>query len=394
MARRIFITVAEVSGDQHAAQLVRSIRALDPSIEIEGLGGPRMREAGANILYETTRAAAMGVGGIGRVVELLRVFRWLKSAYFIRRPADLQICVDSPAMNFHYAKAAKERGIPVLYYIAPQLWAWREGRMKKLRKWVDEVACILPFEQEYFRRHGVNATFVGHPLFDELPKDRVIDPALKYPNRPAIVGLLPGSRTQEAKLNFSHLLDVARRLAQAIPDISFRVPTLPATDSIVNQTLGEHPLLGVDGQPLVKVCLEQFDQVVPQCDLCLTVSGTATLHVAAYGVPMIVVYRGSRIFWNLVARHLVKTRTFSLVNLLAQERRHIVPEFIPWLGSDVPVFEAALEMLKSPEKLADQRGELQKLVRSLDQAGASNNTARMAIELMGRKAKQCDPGTT
>ena len=394
MARRIFITVAEVSGDQHAAQLVRSIRALDPSIEIEGLGGPRMREAGANILYETTRAAAMGVGGIGRVVEMLRVFRWLKATYFIRRPADLQICVDSPAMNFHYARAAKEQGIPVLYYIAPQLWAWREGRMKKLRKWVDAVACILPFEQEYFRRHGVNATFVGHPLFDELPKDRVVDPALKYPNRPAIVGLLPGSRTQEAKLNFPHLLDVARRLALAIPDISFRVPTLPATDSIVNQILAEHPLLGVDGRRLVKVCLEQFDQVVPQCDLCLTVSGTATLHVAAYGVPMIVVYRGSRIFWNVVARHLVKTRTFSLVNLLAAERRHIVPEFIPWFGSDGPVFAAALEMLKSPEKLADQRGELQKLVRSLDQAGASNNTARMAIELMGRKAKPGEAGTT
>ena len=178
-----------------------------------------------------------------------------------------------------------------------------------------------------------------------------------------------------------------------IPDISFRVPTLPATDSIVNQILSENPLLGVEGQPLVKVCLEQFDHVVPQCDLCLTVSGTATLHVAAYGVPMIVVYRGSRIVWNLVVRHLVKTRTFSLVNLLAPERKHIVPEFIPWFGSNGPVFEAALEMLKSPEKLADQRGELQKLVRSLDQAGASNNTARMAIELMARKVKPCDHGT-
>ena len=394
MARRIFITVAEVSGDQHAAQLVRSLRALDPTLEIDALGGPRMREAGANILYETTRGAAMGVGGMGRVVELLRVFRWLKSAYFIRRPADLQICVDSPAMNFHYARAAKERGIPVLYYIAPQLWAWREGRMKKLRNWVDEVACILPFEQEYFRQHGVNATFVGHPLFDELPKDRVVDPASKYPNRPPIVGLLPGSRAQEAKLNFPHLLDVARRLADAIPDISFRVPTLPATDSIVNQILSENPLLGAEGQPLVKVALEQFDHVVPQCDLCLTVSGTATLHVAAFGVPMIVVYRGSRLVWNLVVRHLVKTRTFSLVNLLAPERQHIVPEFIPWFGSNNPVFQAALEMLRSPEKLADQRAQLQKLVRSLDQAGASNNTARMAIELMARKVKPSEPGTT
>lgn len=385
MARRIFITVAEVSGDQHAAQLIRSLRALDPTIEIDALGGPRMREAGANILYETTKGAAMGLGGIGRVVEMLRVFRRLKATQFVERPADLQICVDSPAMNFHYAKAAKERGIPVLYYIAPQLWAWRESRMVKLRKWVDEVACILPFEQEYFRSHGVNATFVGHPLFDALPKERLVDPATKYPSRPPIVGLLPGSRTHEAKVNFPHLLDVARRLAQAMPGISFRVPTLPATDSTVNQMLSEQPLVGADGQPLVQVCMEQFDQVVPQCDLCLTVSGTATLHVAAFGVPMIVVYRGSPIIWHVAVRHLVKTRTFSLVNLLAPERKHIVPEFIPWFGSNVPVFEAALAMLKSPQKLADQCAQLHTLVTSLDQAGASNNTARMALDLMSRK---------
>lgn len=382
MGRRVFITAAEVSGDQHAAHLITSLRQMDPSLEIVGWGGPRMRQAGATILYETTRKAAMGLGGAGRVVELWRAFRRLKATEFAQRPPDLQICVDSPALNFHFAKAAKERGIPVLYYIAPQLWAWREGRMAKLRKWVDQVACILPFEQEYFRSHGVNATFVGHPLFDELPRDRVVDPAGKYPHRPPIVGLLPGSREQEARHNFTRLLDVARRLNHAVPGITFRVPTMPATDSIVHEMLARHSLGRFRSSPTVSVALEQFEQLVPECDLCLTVSGTATLHVAAFGVPMIVVYRGSRLLWNTVGRFLIKTRTFSLVNLLAPERKHIVPEHVPWTGSTRGVFNEALAMLRDPHRLEVQRASLAKLVASLDRAGASPNTARMALELI------------
>ena len=150
MSRRVFITAAEGSGDQHAAELIRSLKRLDPALEIEGHGGPRMREAGCHIHTETTRRAAMGVSGLTRVAEMWKLLQWTRQ-YFDQNPPDLQICVDSPALNFHFARAAKERGCPVLYYIAPQLWAWREGRMEKLRKWVDHVACILPFEQKYSR---------------------------------------------------------------------------------------------------------------------------------------------------------------------------------------------------------------------------------------------------
>ncbi|MGE5611261.1 MAG: lipid-A-disaccharide synthase, partial [Bacillota bacterium] len=160
MSRKVFITVAEVSGDQHAAHLIHNLRELDPNLSIEGLGGPHMAKAGAHIHRETTHRAAMTYRAALRVGEMLRLFSWTKR-YFAQNKPDLLICVDSPAMNFHFAKIAHERGIPVLYYIAPQLWAWREGRMTKLQKWVDHVACILPFEEEYFRRHGVQATFVG-----------------------------------------------------------------------------------------------------------------------------------------------------------------------------------------------------------------------------------------
>jgi len=170
--KRIFVTVAEVSGDRHAAQLIRALRELDPTLRIEGLGGAEMREAGAVVHHETVSNAAMGWRGALRAAEVWKLLRWTRR-HFARSPPDLQIGVDSPSMNFHFAKLAKARGVPVLQYVAPQLWAWREGRMKKLRRWVNHVACILPFEEPYFRSHNVNATFVGHPLFDELSADSV-----------------------------------------------------------------------------------------------------------------------------------------------------------------------------------------------------------------------------
>ena len=168
MSRRVFITVAEVSGDKHAAQLIRELRALDPSLIIEGIGGPEMAAAGACIHRNTVTKAAMGWRGILRAGEVYRILRWTRRYFDNNRP-DLWIGVDSPSMNFHFARAAHGRGIPTLQYVAPQLWAWAKWRMKKLRRWVDQVACILPFEEEFFRNYGVNATFVGHPLFDELP---------------------------------------------------------------------------------------------------------------------------------------------------------------------------------------------------------------------------------
>src|SRR5690242_9404295 len=284
MARRVFITVAEVSGDKHAAQLIRSLRQLDPTLIIEGLGGPEMAAAGATIHRNTVTRAAMGWRGILRAFELYPILRWTRK-YFDENPPDLQIGVDSPSMNFHFARTAHERGIPALQYVAPQLWAWAPWRMKKLRRWVDQVACILPFEEEYFRRHGVSATFVGHPLFDELPPHRDPPPlAERFPSRPPVVGLLPGSRKSVAAGNFPGLLEVAARVRSTFPTATFLVPTTAATDPVVRGLLADGRGAGL--APVVSTECDGFDEMVPRCDLCLTVSGTATLHVAGYNVPM------------------------------------------------------------------------------------------------------------
>jgi lipid-A-disaccharide synthase len=371
---RIFITVAEHSGDLHAAQLISSLKSLDPTLIIEGLGGPEMRAAGATIHYETVKSAAMGFSAIKRGPEVFRLVRWTRKHFQKNRP-DLQICCDSWGMNNYFARLAHGMGIKVLYYIAPQVWASREGRAKKLRKWVDRIACILPFEQDYFRGHGIETTFVGHPLFDELPHRPPRPIAMDFAARPPVIGLLPGSRRGEAKKNLPPLLKVAELLRSRFPGVKFLVPTTAGTESVVREM--------VNGTPDLERQLNAFDEVVPRCDLCITVSGTATLHLAGHLVPMLVVYRVNEILWH-VFRRMIHTRTFALVNLLNEGRRHIVPEFVPWFGDANQVASTAIEYLLNPTKRIEQVDQLSKMLQSLDKPGASLNVAKLALEMMGR----------
>jgi lipid-A-disaccharide synthase len=383
MGRRIFITAAEVSGDKHAAQLVRSLKQLDPELSIEGLGGPEMADAGAVIHHNTVTNAAMGLRGLLRTFEIYDCIKWTRR-YFDQQRPDLLIGVDSPSMNFHFARVAHDRGIPVLQFVAPQLWAWMPRRMKKLRRWVDRVACILPFEERFFQSHGVNATFVGHPLFDQLPADRFHCDYPRFPQRPPVIGILTGSRRSEAEHNFPRLFEVAQRIQKEFPEASFLIPTTAATHPIVTKILSEEP----DKGGRTDVGQDRFDEMVPRCDLCLTVSGTATLHVAGYGVPMIVVYWINPVQWNLGGRFLVPTRTFALVNILASGGRtdraanRLVPEFVPWYGPIDPVANTALDLLRKPQKLEAQREALRRLVSELDQPGASLRTAKLALEMI------------
>ncbi|HEY7115737.1 MAG TPA: hypothetical protein VH475_04070 [Tepidisphaeraceae bacterium] len=400
MPGRVFITAAEVSGDLHASHLIRALRDASHDLLIEGHGGPRMRQAGATIHHETTANAAMGVSALGRVREMLGLVRWTKR-YFRKNRPDLHICVDSPALNFHFAKLAHAAGVPVLYYVAPQLWAWREGRMKKLRKWVDRMACILPFEEGYFRGHAVEATFVGHPLFDELhktpPGEAASAPGSSSPSHP-IVGLLAGSRKSEAAKNFPRMLAVAERIRGRFANVKFLLPTTEATDPIVRGAVGAIPPSSILHPPSSYFDIQPntFDQAVPRCDLVITVSGTATLHVALHGTPMIIVYHGNPLLWNALGRWLIKTRTYGLINLLAADpllaasgrvtpAMHVAPEFIPWYGPTDPVADHAIDLLEHPEKLAAQRARLAELVGRLSHPGASANAARMAMEMMAER---------
>jgi lipid-A-disaccharide synthase len=372
MPRRILITVAEASADQHAAHLARALQTLDPTLTIEALGGRHLREAGVTVHHETVARAAMGWRAAFRAAEVHRLLRWTRARYAEQKP-DLHICCDSWSMNVHFARLAREHGVPVFYYIAPQTWASRESRVKRMRGIVDHLACIWPFEEQYFRGHGIEATYVGHPLFDELPQDRPLKPLLP-PGEPPTVGLLAGSRKSVARHNFPHQLDVARRILKTFPEARFLVPTTPATHEVVSALAA--------GFPNLALRLNAFDEMVRQCDLCVSVSGTATLHAAAYGTPLIVVYRVNPLAWHLVGRWVVKTRTYSMVNYLSGQPTHIVPEFIPWYGSSDAVAHRALTYLRDPARLEAQRGNLLRVIHPLDRRGASRNAAELALSLV------------
>jgi lipid A disaccharide synthetase len=194
------------------------------------------------------------------------------------------------------------------------------------------------------------------------------------PGEPPVVGLLAGSRRSIARHNFPHQLEVARRIREVFPETRFLVPTTPATHDVVAGMAAGFANLELE--------LGAFDRMVPRCDLCVSVSGTATLHAAAYGTPLIVVYRVNRLAWHMVGRWVVKTRTYSMVNYLSGQAKHIVPEFIPWYGSAAEVGEAAVRYLRDPAKLEGQRANLLEVIRPLDRPGASANAARLAMSLL------------
>ena len=375
LPQRVFITVGEVSGDNHAAGLIASLKRLAPDVVVDAVGGPRMAEAGATIHQETTRKAAMSFHAVKRIAEIRRLEQWLKARYASPDRPDLHVCVDSSGFNLRFACLAKAAGVPTLYYVAPQLWASREGRIKQMRRCVDRLACIFPFEQEWFTSRGVPATFVGHPLFDSLPADRFKNlPAVRYPDRGPVIGVVAGSRRSEVRENFPPLTEVMLRLAAAHPKARFLLPTTPAGHDIVSATCPTR----ID----CHVRQDAFDALIPQCDLVLCKSGTSTVHVAAYGVPMVVVYRINTVLWQTVGRWLVKTPKIAMVNILAGNV-DVVPEFIPWNGDPAPVAAAALLLLATPERLADMRQRLLDLVGPLDRRGASDHVARLALTMLG-----------
>lgn len=356
----------------HAGGLARSLRKLRPQLKLEAIGGRYLREAGVEVLQDTVTKAAFGLRAFGRAFEVAALLRKLRRRWDLQGPPKLVICCDSWTMNKHVLALAREFGCQTMYYVSPQVWASREGRVEKMAQLVDRLACILPFEEQWLRDRGVHATFVGHPLFDELPdKSPDFPENERFPNRPPRIALNFGSRLGVARANLPPMLKAVSLIFQAFPAASFVTPVVPATAAYVREAVGERIEVSDD-----------FDNALSGCDLAITVSGTATLHTAAHGVPMVVVYRGNPLLWHGIGRFLIKTRTFALVNLLHPARQRVVEEFIPWFGDPEPVAKAAVTLLQDPATLAAQRAKLAEVVDPLRKKGAGENAARIALELL------------
>lgn len=311
--KRVMIVAGEASGDIYGAGLVRTVQASDPAFSFFGIGGPRMREAGCETLVDSADMAVVGL------VEVLKHFDVIASAFLklkkilLEDPPDLLILIDYPGFNLRLAKVAKKAGVKVLYYISPQIWAWRQGRVKKIKRLVDHMAVILPFEAPFYEQAGVPVSFVGHPMADlvevSLTRDQAatsfgLDPAKR------IVGLFPGSRRSEVTRLLPTIIDAARLLHQRFPSVQF---VLPLASTLTDADLAPR-LTGCDLP--ITVTRERIHDLMRACDAVISVSGTVTLEVALVGTPLVIIYKLSPITFQL-AKRLVKVEHIGLCNIVA-----------------------------------------------------------------------------
>jgi len=373
---RIFISAVEPSADAHCAALITTLKQTTYDIDFVGVGGPKMAHAGCRILETTVARAAMTYKAFRHVIAfyflIRRITRYLKNA-----KVDLVIVCDSPAFNFHIAKAAKKADIKTLFYVAPQLWAWGGWRIKKLRRYCDKLCCILPFEQNWFAEKGINAVYVGNPLLDGLDIDSA-GQKRKYTDfqpKNAKFALMPGSRAAEIDSLWVPMQKIALQLKHKYPQAAF---TTVAVDSEREQLLRKEELTGFECRYTVSL----VSSTAAECDFAIVASGSATLQVAAVGCPMVIMYQSSRVLWFLFGRWLLKTKYLSLVNILAN--RELVPEFMPYFSSIGPIVEAIEGLLSNRDGLSRLSGELIALAASVRLGNASQRVAQIVAEMLDR----------
>lgn len=368
----LMVVAGEHSGDRHASALVRAFAARQPGVRWFGAGGPELAAAGVEVLVPLERLAVVGIGEVlGRLPVLLREFRRLKRALRERRPRAL-VLVDFPDFNFRLARYARSLGVPVVYYIPPQVWAWRKGRTRFLRDYTDLCLVIFPFEEDFLRERGVRVRFVGHPLTGQTAPPSSREAFLARHGFPAGVprlALLPGSRSSEVERTLPVLREAARLLKGRVPGGLFIVPWAPGLPEVLWERHGGEPLLRVHGEYL---------DVLGHADAAAVASGTATLEAALLGVPQVIVYRVSPLTY-LLGRTLVRLPRVGLPNVVLG--RDAVPELLQGACTGPRVARALEGILAGGIQAREEAEELGREVRT--KLGEGLASARAADELKG-----------
>lgn len=342
-----------------------------------GVAGPKMVAAGCESIFDMTSHAGMLLGALkvaGRAAKMLSA----AGRYLRMNPFAAAVVIDSPTLHLPLAAKAQAAGVPVMYYIAPQMWAWGAYRIHKLRNRCDKVAVIFPFEEEYFRNQGVEARWVGHPLADQVEAERP-DAAkvreIRAKGAP-VIALLPGSRKHVVQSILPDQLEVARRIAERFPRAYFGVSVAgPNVAPIVAAAVQR-------SQVRCEMFPSRREDLIEAAELVLVASGTTALEVAFRQRPMVVMYQSSPLFYNLIARFMIRTPFLSLPNILADEE--IVPEFMPYYRSTEPIAAKAIELLENPQLRSEMTEELAGIVSPLRGPSAAKNAAKMLVELVDR----------
>lgn len=367
------MVAGEASGDLHGAGVVRELKRRLPDLDVYGVGGDRMKDEGMDLVYHISRLSFMGFVEVVKNLAVVReVERTLEQLLDSHRP-DVVVLIDYPGFNLRFARKVKRRGIKVLYYISPQVWAWHKGRVKKMRALVDRMMVVFPFEVEIYQRAGIDVEFVGHPLAERIGTSctreeffRVhdLDPAKK------LLALLPGSRKQEIEMIFPTMLRVARRLNTEL-EVQIAVGVAPNLGTSVLR-----PYAGDDAR--VRFVEHATYDVMAYADSAIVTSGTATLETGWFGTPMMVVYKTSPITF-LIGKALVGVPYIGLVNIVAG--RNVVPEFVQHTMSEENLVREATRQLTDEAYANEMRSNLAVIKTQLGAAGTSARVAEAIMRL-------------
>jgi len=374
------IVSGEASGDLHGANLVKALKKLRQEIQFCGMGGQEMRNEGVEILHDAAGMAVVGLIEIfSHLGEILKARKTLINQ-LRNEPPDLLVLIDYPEFNLLLAAKAKKLGIPIFYYISPQVWAWRSGRVSKIGKLADRIGVILPFEQEFYHQRGVEVDFVGHPLMDSVHTTLPVKEFLakfSIPSTQTVIGLLPGSRTKEVAALLPIFLEAAKILQQSSSrELCFLIPR---ASTITREFLEEHGVEKFGKQLNLRIIEHNRYDIMAACKAAVTASGTVTLELAILGIPLLTTYKISPKTY-LLGRLLVKLQHFSLVNLVAG--KEVIPEL---LQHEVTPENIAIHLhsLISDDKIrSDMLIGLANTKKRLGSPGASQRAAAICLELL------------
>ena len=365
---RIFFVAGESSGDLHGGNLIRAIRARRSDVVCEGIGGSRMRDAGMDLRHDLAATAIMGFVEVVRHFGAIRaLFNETVDRLRETRPHCL-VLIDYPGFNIRLAKEAHALGIPVVYYISPQIWAWKKGRIKTMARVCKRVLTVFPFEKKLYDDAGIDCVYVGHPLIDHIEKDTT--PPIS--DEDFVVGLMPGSREQEIGRIFPVMAETARRLKKEMPEARFIVPCVDAAREAQVRSLAG----GLD----VETVVGNTYGLLKCARGCLVASGTATVETAIFGVPMAILYKvNPATYW--MARAVVDIEYIGMVNILAG--RGIVPEFIQHQATPESILPTFLQLLQDTPARNQMIDDLNEVREILGGPGASDRAAEAILETVG-----------
>ncbi|NCD21453.1 MAG: lipid-A-disaccharide synthase [Spartobacteria bacterium] len=379
MPKKVMVVAGEVSGDQHAARLVRDLRAARQDVEFFGIGGDALRREGVRTVVDARDMAVVGfLEVLARYPFFRRTFQRMTDLLAAEKP-DALLLVDYPGFNLRLAEKAHDMGIPVYYYVSPQVWAWHRSRIPKMAKIIDLLMVIFPFEVDVFKGTGLRTVFVGHPLVESTKRTWAApSPELPWPAGSRRVGILPGSRRQEIQRVLPPMLAAARELRRRDPQTAFLIPA--ASDEIRGLIEAQLAALPADERAAIGVVTGQMREVARQARAALVCSGTATVETALMKCPLIVVYRTTAAtYW--FGRMIIRVKWLGMVNLIAN--RTLCPEFIQDAATPAAMADALEPLLADTPARQAQLDGLAEVARALEGAGPLQTAGALVAEALG-----------